>query len=46
MKLGVTLPNFRDEPEPALAVARAAEAAGLDGVFGFDHLFRRASDGA
>ena len=46
MKLGVTLPNFRDEPEPALAVARAAEAAGLDGVFGFDHLFRRARDGA
>lgn len=46
MKLGVTLPNFRDDPEPALAVARAAEAAGLDGVFGFDHLFRRAFDGA
>jgi alkanesulfonate monooxygenase SsuD/methylene tetrahydromethanopterin reductase-like flavin-dependent oxidoreductase (luciferase family) len=46
VKLGVTLPNFRDEPEPALAVARAAEAAGLDGVFGFDHLFRRAGDGA
>lgn len=46
MKLGLTLPNFRDEPEPALAVARAAEAAGLDGVFGFDHLFRRAHDGA
>src|SRR5262249_1028886 len=46
MKLGLTLPNFRDEPGLALAVARAAEAAGLDGVFGFDHLFRRASDGA
>jgi alkanesulfonate monooxygenase SsuD/methylene tetrahydromethanopterin reductase-like flavin-dependent oxidoreductase (luciferase family) len=46
VKLGLTLPNFRDEPEPALAVARAAEAAGLDGVFGFDHLFRRARDGA
>jgi alkanesulfonate monooxygenase SsuD/methylene tetrahydromethanopterin reductase-like flavin-dependent oxidoreductase (luciferase family) len=46
MKLGLTLPNFRDEPEPALAVARAAEAAGLDGVFGFDHLFRRGRDGA
>ena len=46
MKLGVTLPNFREEPEPALAVAHAAEAAGVDGVFGFDHLFRRASDGA
>jgi len=46
MKLGVTLPNFRDDPEPALAVARAGEASGLDGVFGFDHLFRRAGDGA
>ncbi len=46
MKLGVTLPNFREEPEPALAVARAAEAAGVDGVFGFDHLFRRSRDGA
>jgi alkanesulfonate monooxygenase SsuD/methylene tetrahydromethanopterin reductase-like flavin-dependent oxidoreductase (luciferase family) len=44
VKLGVTLPNFRDDPEPALAVARAAEDAGLDGVFGFDHLFRRARD--
>ncbi|HEY3095793.1 MAG TPA: LLM class flavin-dependent oxidoreductase, partial [Acidimicrobiia bacterium] len=46
MKLGLTLPNFREEPEPALAVARAAEAAGLDGVFGFDHLFRRTKDRA
>jgi alkanesulfonate monooxygenase SsuD/methylene tetrahydromethanopterin reductase-like flavin-dependent oxidoreductase (luciferase family) len=45
MKLGVTLPNFRDDPEPALAVARAAEAAGLDGVFGFDHLFGHNRDG-
>ena len=45
MKLGLTLPNFRDDPEPAVAVAGAAEAAGLDGVFGFDHLFRRAHDG-
>jgi alkanesulfonate monooxygenase SsuD/methylene tetrahydromethanopterin reductase-like flavin-dependent oxidoreductase (luciferase family) len=46
MKLGLTLPNFRDDPETALAVARAAEAAGLDGVFGFDHLFRRDRGGA
>lgn len=45
MKLGLTLPNFRDDPEPALGVARAAEDAGLDGVFGFDHLFRRGRDG-
>jgi alkanesulfonate monooxygenase SsuD/methylene tetrahydromethanopterin reductase-like flavin-dependent oxidoreductase (luciferase family) len=46
MKLGLTLPNFGEDPEPALAVACAAEAAGLDGVFGFDHLFRRARAGA
>jgi alkanesulfonate monooxygenase SsuD/methylene tetrahydromethanopterin reductase-like flavin-dependent oxidoreductase (luciferase family) len=46
MRVGLTLPSFRDDPEPALAVARAAEAAGLDGVFAFDHLFRRTSAGA
>jgi alkanesulfonate monooxygenase SsuD/methylene tetrahydromethanopterin reductase-like flavin-dependent oxidoreductase (luciferase family) len=45
VKLGLSLPNFRDDPEPMLAVARAAEAAGLDGVFGFDHLFRRSPAG-
>lgn len=46
MRLGLTLPSFRDDPEPALTVARAAEAAGLDGVFAFDHLFRRTRAGA
>jgi alkanesulfonate monooxygenase SsuD/methylene tetrahydromethanopterin reductase-like flavin-dependent oxidoreductase (luciferase family) len=40
VRLGLTLPSFRSDPEPVLAVARAAEAAGLDGVFAFDHLFR------
>jgi alkanesulfonate monooxygenase SsuD/methylene tetrahydromethanopterin reductase-like flavin-dependent oxidoreductase (luciferase family) len=45
MKLGLTLPNFRADPDAALAVARAADDAGLDGVFGYDHLFRRARDG-
>lgn len=39
MKIGVTLPQFRAEPTPALAAARAAEDAGLDGVFVFDHLW-------
>ena len=39
MRVGITLPQFRDDAEPALAVARAAEAAGLDGVFVFDHLW-------
>jgi alkanesulfonate monooxygenase SsuD/methylene tetrahydromethanopterin reductase-like flavin-dependent oxidoreductase (luciferase family) len=44
-RFGVTLPQFRDDVGPLLAVARAAEDAGLDGVFVFDHLFRLASDG-
>jgi len=39
VRLGVTLPQFREDAEPALAVARRAEAAGLDGVFVFDHLW-------
>ncbi|MEX1008231.1 MAG: LLM class flavin-dependent oxidoreductase [Acidimicrobiia bacterium] len=41
----MTLPSFREDAGPALAVAAAAEAAGLDGVFAYDHLFRRAADG-
>jgi alkanesulfonate monooxygenase SsuD/methylene tetrahydromethanopterin reductase-like flavin-dependent oxidoreductase (luciferase family) len=45
MKLGITLPSFRTEPGPALAVATAADAAGLDGVFCYDHLFRRTAAG-
>lgn len=39
VRLGITLPQFRHEPEPALEVARAAEAAGIDGVFVFDHMW-------
>ncbi|MEO7837127.1 MAG: LLM class flavin-dependent oxidoreductase [Acidimicrobiales bacterium] len=39
MKIGITLPQFRDDAEPAFEVARHAEAAGLDGVFVFDHLW-------
>ena len=33
MKLGITLPSFQEDPERALGVARAAEEAGVDGVF-------------
>lgn len=40
VRLGLTLPSFQEDPEVLLGVARAAEAAGLDGVFAFDHLFR------
>jgi len=45
MKLGLTLPSFVDDPSIPLAVASAAEVAGLDGVFAYDHLFRLAADG-
>lgn len=45
VKLGITLPSFRDTVEPSLAVAAAAEASGLDGVFAYDHLFRRDTAG-
>jgi alkanesulfonate monooxygenase SsuD/methylene tetrahydromethanopterin reductase-like flavin-dependent oxidoreductase (luciferase family) len=41
VKLGITLPSFRDDAGPSLAVAAAAEAHGLDGVFAYDHLFGR-----
>jgi alkanesulfonate monooxygenase SsuD/methylene tetrahydromethanopterin reductase-like flavin-dependent oxidoreductase (luciferase family) len=44
--LGITLPSFRRTAGPALAVAHAAEAAGLDGAFAYDHLFRSAADGS
>ncbi len=38
MKVGVTLPSFRDDSR-AVAAAAEAEALGLDGVFVFDHLW-------
>jgi hypothetical protein len=40
IKVGVTLPSFVEDPEIPLRIARAAEAAGLDGVFAYDHLWR------
>ena len=39
-KLGVTLPSFVEDPEIAITVAIAAEAAGVDAVFAYDHVFR------
>ena len=39
MNVGTTLPQFRNEAEAALETARAAEQAGLAGVFVFDHLW-------
>jgi alkanesulfonate monooxygenase SsuD/methylene tetrahydromethanopterin reductase-like flavin-dependent oxidoreductase (luciferase family) len=38
VRVGVTLPTFRDD-DAALAAARRAEDLGLDGVFVFDHLW-------
>jgi alkanesulfonate monooxygenase SsuD/methylene tetrahydromethanopterin reductase-like flavin-dependent oxidoreductase (luciferase family) len=40
VKVGLTLPSFVTEPTELVTVARAAESAGIDGVFVFDHLFR------
>ncbi len=45
VRVGITLPSFRDDAGPSLAVAAAAEASGLDGVFAYDHLFRRDAHG-
>jgi alkanesulfonate monooxygenase SsuD/methylene tetrahydromethanopterin reductase-like flavin-dependent oxidoreductase (luciferase family) len=45
VKVGITLPSFRESADPALDVARAAEEAGLDAVFAYDHLFRRNAAG-
>jgi alkanesulfonate monooxygenase SsuD/methylene tetrahydromethanopterin reductase-like flavin-dependent oxidoreductase (luciferase family) len=45
LRLGITLPSFRETVDPSLAVAAAAEAHGVHGVFAYDHLFRRGADG-
>jgi alkanesulfonate monooxygenase SsuD/methylene tetrahydromethanopterin reductase-like flavin-dependent oxidoreductase (luciferase family) len=45
LRVGLTLPSFRDRTEPALTVARAADAARVDAVFAYDHLFRRGGGG-
>ena len=39
MRVGITLPQFSEDPEASLAVASQAEEAGIDGVFVFDHLW-------
>jgi alkanesulfonate monooxygenase SsuD/methylene tetrahydromethanopterin reductase-like flavin-dependent oxidoreductase (luciferase family) len=40
VRVGLTLPSFVEDPEIPIAVARAAEDAGLDAVFVYDHLWR------
>jgi len=39
MRVGVTLPQFRHDAAPAIAVAKRVEEVGLDGVFVFDHFW-------
>jgi alkanesulfonate monooxygenase SsuD/methylene tetrahydromethanopterin reductase-like flavin-dependent oxidoreductase (luciferase family) len=45
MKVGLTLPSFVEDPETPLRVAAAAEDAGVDGIFVYDHLFRLGRNG-
>lgn len=40
VRVGLTLPSFVEDPDIPIAVARAAEVAGIDAVFVFDHLWR------
>ncbi len=39
MRTGVILPTFRDTPDDAMDTARRAVAAGVDGLFCYDHLW-------
>jgi alkanesulfonate monooxygenase SsuD/methylene tetrahydromethanopterin reductase-like flavin-dependent oxidoreductase (luciferase family) len=45
VSVGMTLPSFVVDVEIPIRVARAADDAGLEGVFAYDHLFRVAADG-
>ena len=39
IRAGVVLPTFRDSPDDAVAAADSAVAAGIDGLFCYDHLW-------
>ena len=39
IRTGVVLPTFRDRPDEAFAAADEAVAAGVDGVFCYDHIW-------
>jgi len=39
LRTGVVLPTFRDTPDDAFAVAQESVAAGVDGVFCYDHVW-------
>ena len=45
--MALTLPSFHRDPAVALSVAVAAdEAANIDAIFAYDHLFRVGADGS
>ena len=39
IRTGVVLPTFRDRPDEAFAAAAEAVAAGVDGLFCYDHIW-------
>jgi alkanesulfonate monooxygenase SsuD/methylene tetrahydromethanopterin reductase-like flavin-dependent oxidoreductase (luciferase family) len=39
IRTGIVLPTFRESPDDALEAAHAAFAAGVDGVFCYDHIW-------
>ena len=39
IRVGVVLPTFRNSPDDAFAAAESAVAAGIDGLFCYDHLW-------
>jgi alkanesulfonate monooxygenase SsuD/methylene tetrahydromethanopterin reductase-like flavin-dependent oxidoreductase (luciferase family) len=39
MRTGIILPTFRDTPDEAFAAAQLAVAAGVDGLFCYDHIW-------
>ncbi len=45
VRIAMTLPSFADDATLPIEVAVAAEAAGLDAVFAFDHLFGEGPSG-
>lgn len=45
MRIGLTLPSFVRDADTVQRVARTAEESGVDGIFVYDHVFRRGRDG-
>ena len=39
MRTGIVLPTFRNTPDEAFAAAKVAVAAGVDGLFCYDHIW-------